>query len=44
MTIRLLASLAAAGDMLYALGGEGGPRLYHPATLHIGKIVTANQP
>jgi hypothetical protein len=30
---------AAVGDTLYTLGGEGGPRLYHPATLQIGKIV-----
>jgi hypothetical protein len=44
MTIRLLATLAAVGDMPYALGGEGGPKLYHPATLQIGKIVAANQP
>lgn len=27
------------GDTIYCLGGEGGPRLYHPATLQIGKIV-----
>jgi len=30
---------AIAGDVIYALGGEGGPRLWHPATLQIGKIV-----
>ena len=30
---------AVLGDTLYCLGGEGGPRLYHPATLQIGKIV-----
>ena len=30
---------AILGDALYCLGGEGGPRLYHPATLQIGKIV-----
>jgi N-acetylneuraminic acid mutarotase len=29
---------AIDGDTLYTLGGEGGPRLYHPATLQIGKI------
>jgi hypothetical protein len=34
-------SSAAVGDTLYCLGGEGGPRLYHPATLQIGKIVEA---
>ena len=27
------------GDTIYCLGGEGGPRLYHPATLQIGKII-----
>ena len=27
-----------AGDRIYALGGEGGPRLFHPATLQIGTI------
>jgi hypothetical protein len=27
------------GDTMYSLGGEGGPRLFHPATLHIGKVV-----
>lgn len=32
-------SAAVLGDTLYCLGGEGGPRLYHPATLQIGKIV-----
>jgi hypothetical protein len=32
-------SSAIFGDTLYCLGGEGGPRLYHPATLQIGKIV-----
>ena len=26
-------------DTIYCLGGEGGPRLYHPATLQIGKII-----
>ncbi|MFN0171909.1 MAG: Kelch repeat-containing protein [Bryobacteraceae bacterium] len=29
-----------AGDRIYALGGEGGPRLFHPATLQIGTIQT----
>jgi hypothetical protein len=29
---------AIAGDVVYTLGGEGGPRLWHPATLQIGKI------
>jgi len=32
---------AIIGDTLYCLGGEGGPRLYHPATLQIGKILEA---
>jgi hypothetical protein len=32
-------SSAIVGDTMYTLGGEGGPRLFHPATLHIGKIV-----
>ena len=32
-------SSAVAGDTLYCLGGEGGPRLFQPATLQIGKIV-----
>jgi len=32
-------SAAVLGDTIYCLGGEGGPRLYHPATLQIGKIV-----
>ncbi len=32
-------SAAVLGDTLYCLGGEGGPRLYHPATLQIGKVV-----
>jgi hypothetical protein len=26
------------GDTIYCLGGEGGPRLIHPATLQIGRI------
>jgi hypothetical protein len=30
---------AVDGDTLYCLGGEGGPRLYHPATLQIGKVL-----
>jgi hypothetical protein len=32
-------SSALVGDTIYCLGGEGGPRLWHPATLQIGKIV-----
>jgi len=36
-----LPSSAADGNVLYCLGGEGGPRLWHPATLQIGKIVGA---
>jgi N-acetylneuraminic acid mutarotase len=32
-------SSAVVGDTIYCLGGEGGPRLYHPATLQIGKVV-----
>jgi hypothetical protein len=31
---------AVVGDTLYTLGGEGGPRSYHPATLQIGKIIS----
>jgi N-acetylneuraminic acid mutarotase len=31
-------SSAIAGDTVYCLGGEGGPRLWHPATFHIGKV------
>jgi len=31
-------SSAADGDIFYCLGGEGGPRLFHPATLQIGKV------
>ena len=27
------------GDTIYCLGGEGGPRHWHPCTLHIGKII-----
>ncbi len=27
-----------AGDRIYSLGGEGGPRLFHPASLQIGII------
>jgi hypothetical protein len=30
--------LAIEGDTLYSLGGEGGARLWHPATLQVGKI------
>ncbi len=32
-------SSAVVGDTMYCLGGEGGPRLFHPATLQIGKVV-----
>jgi len=27
-----------AGDTVYCLGGEGGPRLWHPSTLQIGRV------
>jgi N-acetylneuraminic acid mutarotase len=33
-----LPSAAIVGDTIYTLGGEGGPRLWHPATLQIGTI------
>jgi hypothetical protein len=33
-----LPSATMVGDMLYTLGGEGGPRLFHPATLQIGHV------
>ena len=33
-----LPSATIVGDMLYTLGGEGGPRLFHPATLQIGHV------
>jgi len=32
-------SSAIVGDTLYCLGGEGGPRHWHPTTLEIGTIV-----
>lgn len=32
-------SSTIVGDTIYCLGGEGGPRLWHPATLQIGKII-----
>ena len=35
---------AITGDVIYTLGGEGGPRLWHPATLQIGKIVEVIPP
>lgn len=35
---------AILGDTIYCLGGEGGPRLYHPASLQIGKIVDVITP
>ncbi|NUQ61277.1 MAG: hypothetical protein HUU20_02245 [Pirellulales bacterium] len=31
-------SSTIVGDTIYCLGGEGGPRLWHPATLQIGRI------
>lgn len=30
--------LALDGDQVYSLGGEGGARLWHPATLQIGRL------
>jgi N-acetylneuraminic acid mutarotase len=30
--------LAADGDRIYCLGGEGGGRLWHPATLQVGRV------
>src|SRR5262249_22460270 len=30
--------LASDGDTIYCLGGEGGARLWHPATLQIGQV------
>ena len=36
-------SSAIVGDTIYCLGGEAGPRLWHPATLQIGKIVGSAQ-
>lgn len=32
-------SSTIVGDTIYCLGGEGGPRLWHPATLQIGTVV-----
>ncbi|MFA6245196.1 MAG: hypothetical protein WC655_29910, partial [Candidatus Hydrogenedentales bacterium] len=32
-------SSTVVGDRMYCLGGEGGPRLFHPATLQIGTVV-----
>lgn len=32
-------SATIVGDTMYCLGGEGGPRLWHPATLQIGRVV-----
>lgn len=29
---------AIAGDTIYSLGGEGGARLWHPATVQIGRV------
>jgi len=34
-------SADVTGRTLYCLGGEGGPRLWHPATFQIGRIVGA---
>ncbi len=31
--------VAISGSTIYSLGGEGGPRLWHPATLQIGKVI-----
>jgi hypothetical protein len=31
-------SATIVGNMIYTLGGEGGPRLIHPATLQVGTI------
>jgi N-acetylneuraminic acid mutarotase len=31
------------GDTIYTLGGEGGPRLWHPATLQIGEVSEIRQ-
>jgi len=36
-------SSTIVGDTIYCLGGEAGPRLWHPATLQIGKIVGSAQ-
>ena len=30
--------VALSGDHVYCLGGEGGSRLWHPATLQIGRV------
>jgi hypothetical protein len=32
-------SAAIVGDTIYTLGGEGGPRHWHPETFQIGKII-----
>jgi N-acetylneuraminic acid mutarotase len=37
--VTAIPSATINGDTIYSLGGEGGPRLYHPATLQIGKII-----
>jgi len=34
-----LPSADIVGNTLYCLGGEGGPRLWHPATFQIGQIL-----
>ena len=35
-------SSAIVGDTAYCLGGEGGPRLWHPATFQIGRVTPAS--
>jgi hypothetical protein len=30
--------VALSGDRIYCLGGEGGSRLWHPATLQVGRV------
>ncbi|MBI3922458.1 MAG: hypothetical protein HY318_13635 [Armatimonadetes bacterium] len=37
-------SATIVGDTIYSLGGEGGPRLWHPATLQIGRITGVRSP
>jgi hypothetical protein len=36
--------VAIAGNKIYCLGGEGGNRLWHPATFQIGEISKLNKP
>jgi hypothetical protein len=33
--------VAINGNTIYSLGGEGGPRLWHPATLQVGEVIGA---